>query len=135
MELPLNAQDTAMLYKGRMGLTDGEALDQIELLIENHRKFGGVLTLNWHDRSLAPERLWGDLYLKVLNRLKKEKTLFCTASQAIHWFKQRRSIQFKNFTDISLGEPLTKKNDLTDIGKPFLRINKGGGGLSRYIIT
>lgn len=126
MELPLNAQDTAMLYRGRMGLKEAEALTLIDGLIENHRKFGGVLTLNWHDRSLAPERLWGDLYGKVLERLKKEKTMFCTAKQAVNWFKQRRSINFEGISSVTPSEILPGKNDAREIARPFQRIYNNG---------
>jgi len=36
---------------------------------------GGVLTVNWHDRSIAPERLWDDFYLDLLDDLKRPETL------------------------------------------------------------
>jgi hypothetical protein len=122
MELPLNVQDTAMLYRGRMNLKEEEALDLVDKLIENHRKFGGVLTINWHDRSLAPERLWGDLYQKILERLKKEKTLFCTAAQAVNWFKQRRLLNFEKISSTSL----SGENEADCLGRPFLRIYNNG---------
>jgi hypothetical protein len=50
--------------------------------------------VNWHDRSLAPERLWGSFYLKFLENLKKSKVWIDTASRATRWFDKRRSVSF-----------------------------------------
>ncbi len=61
LELPLNIQDTALFYPDRMNLSEPEAETLCERLMENSRRYGGALTVLWHDRSLAPERLVGRL--------------------------------------------------------------------------
>ncbi len=57
-------------------------------------QFGGCLTVNWHDRSLAPERLWGGCYRDLIQELKGRGAWFSTAGQAISWFRKRRSAVF-----------------------------------------
>ncbi|MDD5205205.1 MAG: hypothetical protein PHS17_07275 [Desulfobacterales bacterium] len=94
LELPLIIQDTALFYKGRMGLDEDEALELCRAAIDKARRFGGVLVVNWHHRSLAPERLWGDFYRKLLGEIGKKRVLFVTAREAVDWFHERRSAVF-----------------------------------------
>jgi hypothetical protein len=92
LELPLHVQDTALFYPDRMNLSPQEALWKVEGLIENAEKYGGVLTINWHHRSLGPERLWDDFYSELLGILKGKKAWFGTARQVIQWFRRRRAL-------------------------------------------
>src|SRR6266566_910823 len=59
LELPLHIMDTAMFFPGRLGLSPAQASKEVARIIANAVRFGGALTVNWHDRSIAPERLWG----------------------------------------------------------------------------
>jgi hypothetical protein len=93
-ELPLHAQDTAMLYPGRMGMPESEAIDLCRKMIGDFRAHGGVFTVNWHDRSLAPERNWDAAYLKLLRMLTRERTWFATGGEAVRWFEKRRACRF-----------------------------------------
>jgi len=95
-ELPMHIQDTALFFPDRMGLTEDEAWIFVQAILENSEKYGGVLTINWHDRSLAPERLWGDFYIKLLEHLKNSDVWIDTASRVIRWFEKRRSVSFEN---------------------------------------
>jgi hypothetical protein len=96
LELPLHVMDTALFYPDYLDLTDDEAWAWLEPLIENATHHGGVLTFNWHDRSIAPERLWGDFYVRLLGELTRRGALFCTAEQAVAWFRCRRSVVFES---------------------------------------
>ncbi len=95
LELPLTLMDTALFYGGRMGLTESSALDLCKGLIDNARTYGGAMTINWHTRSLSPERNWDDFYKKILDLLKAENVWFATASEAVKWFEGRRQIRFE----------------------------------------
>ena len=77
LELPLHIMDTALFYPSYMNLSDEQAGAAMLPLIENAARFGGVLTINWHDRSLGPERLWGDVYVNSAPRLARPNTLVC----------------------------------------------------------
>ena len=95
LELPLMIQDTAMFYPREMGLSKRRAWRLCKMLLKNSKRNGGVLTVLWHERSLAPERLWGDFYLRLLYELKGSRSWFGTAGQVIHWFQKRRNVLFK----------------------------------------
>lgn len=95
LELPLHIMDTALFYPSHLNLTFQNAEQRINLLIKQMLKFGGALTINWHDRSVAPERLWGEFYAKLISEL-KTRGAWCTgAGRTVRWFQKRRSVQFR----------------------------------------
>jgi len=94
LELPLHIMDTALFYPSYMNLSDDEARAAMLPLIENVTRFGGVLTINWHDRSLGPERLWADVYVTLLRDLRAQTPWFATALQTVSWFRWRRTASF-----------------------------------------
>jgi hypothetical protein len=94
LELPLTIMDTAMFYRDRMGLNRAQAMNQCRALVEDVRRFGGALVINWHDRSLAPERQWTRCYQELLDQVGTHDAWFATGRQAIDWFQWRRSIRF-----------------------------------------
>lgn len=94
LELPLNIQDTAMFYPNRMNLSEAKAMDCCKLLIEHMATFGGALTINWHTRSLSPERLWGDFYLQLVKEIQEKRVWFATAEKIVAWFQRRRALRF-----------------------------------------
>jgi hypothetical protein len=95
LELPLHIQDGALFYSQKLDLSEQEAEKRCRVLIENASDFGGVLTVIWHDRSHAPERFWGDFYVRMVQDLKSREPWFATASQAVGWFRQRRDVRFE----------------------------------------
>ena len=90
LELPLHIMDTALFFPELQNLNEGDAWEVIGRFINNMSRFGGALTINWHDRSIAPERLWDRFYLKLLRELKGRGVWFATAEQAVSWFRKRR---------------------------------------------
>jgi hypothetical protein len=91
LELALNIQDTAMFYPRRLNLSEAQALESCKQLIQSTVLHGGVLTVNWHTRSLSPERLWGDFYAKLLKEIQTHRVWFGTAGQIVKWFRKRRN--------------------------------------------
>jgi hypothetical protein len=100
MELPLNIMDTALFFPDRMNLTESEAWDKVHAVISAFLACGGVLTINWHHRSIAPERLWDDFYVRLLDSLKQRSAWFATGTQAVGWFKKRRLIEFGEISNV-----------------------------------
>jgi hypothetical protein len=98
LELPMHIMDTALFYPSYMDLSDEKAGNAMLTLIENATRLGGVLTINWHDRSLGPERLWGDVYVTLLENLRAKKPWFATAAQTVSWFRNRRETSFDRVT-------------------------------------
>jgi hypothetical protein len=95
LELPLHVMDTALFYPGHLGLSPRQATTLLGRLSDNAVQFGGCLTINWHDRSLAPERVWDTCYRDLVQDLKNRGAWFATAGQAICWFRKRRSVVFE----------------------------------------
>ena len=94
-ELPLIIQDTALFYPDRMGLDENQAEKIVKNLVRTIETFGGAVTINWHQRSLGPERQWGDFYQRILEYLESRGSLFMTAGDAVSWFRSRRSAGFE----------------------------------------
>jgi hypothetical protein len=78
-----------------MHLTTDQAAQLCQQCIVTARRHGGALVINWHDRSLAPERLWRRPYEGLLEHIRtRERAWFATASETVNWFRWRRSIRF-----------------------------------------
>jgi len=95
LEMPLHVMDTALFYPNHLDLSPRQARVLLDQLVDNVTSFGGSLTINWHDRSLAPERRWGGFYRDLIQDLKNRGVWFATATQAISWFRKRRSAWFE----------------------------------------
>jgi hypothetical protein len=131
LELPLHIMDTALFYPSYMNLSDKQARAAMLPLIENVTKFGGVLTINWHDRSLGPERLWGDAYATLLRDLRARKPWFATATQAVSWFRKRRAASFASFTKDGGGIRVQPATDPTGADLPPLTARVYNSGTAR----
>jgi hypothetical protein len=94
LELPLHIMDTALFYPSHLHLSAQQAMIRVNGMVDDMRQFGGALVVNWHDRSIAPERLWDDFYIQLVRKLEAAGAWFCTAGQAAAWFRRRREITF-----------------------------------------
>lgn len=95
LELPMHVMDTALFYLSYLGLSPRTSAIRLRQMADTVAEFGGCLTVNWHDRSLAPERLWGRSYRNLIQELKSLGAWFATAGQAVSWFRKRRSAVFE----------------------------------------
>jgi hypothetical protein len=95
IELPLHVMDTALFYPDYLGLSFKDAKTVVDRMIDHAIQFGGCLTINWHDRSIFPERLWGTFYRELLGELKARGAWFSTARQSVTWFRKRRATVFE----------------------------------------
>jgi hypothetical protein len=116
-ELPLLIMDTALFSAGRMGLTQSEAFERVKRICSHASEHGGAVTVNWHHRSVGPERFWDDFYIRMLEEMKSSGAWFTTAREAVSWFEKRRSVVFRNVE--ANGSGLTVKLDCpADRGGP-----------------
>ena len=97
LELPLHIQDGALFYPGRLNLPEPSAWERCSAMIANASRFGGVLTILWHDRSHGPERFWGGFYVRLVETLRARGTWFGTATGIVRWFQTRRDVCFEEF--------------------------------------
>jgi len=96
LELPMHAMDTALFYPAYLALSPLQARELLNEMATNATTFGGVLTINWHDRSVSPERLWTECYRGLLKDLEERGAWFATAQQVISWFRKRRALTFNS---------------------------------------
>ena len=94
LELPLHIMDTALFYPAHLNLSPKQAMMLVTDMVDDMRQFGGLLVVNWHDRSIAPERLWDDFYAELVEKLEVAGAWFCTATDAARWFRRRREVTF-----------------------------------------
>jgi hypothetical protein len=95
LELPMHAMDTALFYPSYLNLSPAQAAEKIGPLVEFAARSGGAFVVNWHDRSIAPERLWDGSYTELISACKESGAWFATAGQAVEWFRQRREVTFE----------------------------------------
>ena len=95
LELPLHIQDGALFFPGKLNCSEAGAAKLCGEIINNARRFGGVLTLLWHDRSPGPERFWGEFYIELVAKLKATRARFSSGQQTVQWFRQRREVGFE----------------------------------------
>jgi hypothetical protein len=95
LELPLHIQDVALFFPGRMHCREAEALTICSAIIDQTQELGGVLTLSWHERSLAPERQWDGAYRQLLEQLRRRRASIRPAGEIVSWFQARRAVNFE----------------------------------------
>ena len=120
LELPMHIMDTALFFPAHMNLSPKRARTVMNAMVENAGRFGGVLTVNWHDRSIAPERLWDDVYVELLEELKSRGAWFATGAEAVSWFRKRRSAVIESVTHD--GERIRVKVSLASNGDNLPRL-------------
>jgi hypothetical protein len=127
LELPLSIMDTAMFYPDRMDLAPAEARTICRRIVEHAREVGGTIVVNWHDRSLVPERLWESAYRELLREIEANnaRVWFATAGDAVNWFRWRRGIVFR---PSSCGREVTISTDVPPVSgmAARLRIHRAG---------
>ncbi len=117
LELPLHIMDTALFYPSHLHFSADQAMSRVDAMVNDMTQFGGALIINWHDRSIAPERLWDDFYIRLVGKLEAAGAWFCTAGEAAAWFRRRREVSFENSKSEMATAQAQGKNDL-----PGLRI-------------
>lgn len=122
LELPLHIMDTALFYPDYLNLGEKEAHRRIAPMLDDAASLGGVVTLNWHDRSIAPERLWGDFYREVVDDVRRRGAWFATAAQTVAWFRLRRSATIEAVREGSQGLRVRAQLTELDSDLPHLRI-------------
>ncbi len=136
LELPMHVMDTALFYPSYLNLSPKQAEKIVGKLIQNAVRFGGTLTVNWHDRSIAPERLWDDFYIQFLESLKKEGAWFPTASQAVAWFKKRRAATFEKINGaVKIKLPVHGDENLPGLRLRTFKPTETAGKFTETILT
>lgn len=121
LELPLHVMDTALFYPDYLNLTFEEADRRIGEIVDCACQFGGAVTFNWHDRSIAPERLWGEFYASLICGLQRKGAWCSSAGSVVSWFQYRRSVVFERDSQ-GLEVARTEKDLAPHMDVPGLRL-------------
>jgi hypothetical protein len=78
-----------------MQCREAEALMHCDAIIDQTRDLGGVVTISWHERSLAPERQWEGTYKELLRSLHRRKASIRPAREIVMWFQTRRAVNLE----------------------------------------
>jgi hypothetical protein len=95
LELPLIVQDNALMRLNGKPVPRKDVITRCSRIFESAEKFGGVVTILWHLRSLGPERFWDEDYTNFLEECKNRHVWFGTGLEICRWFLKRRSIRFE----------------------------------------
>jgi peptidoglycan/xylan/chitin deacetylase (PgdA/CDA1 family) len=131
LELPLHVMDTALFYPRHLDLSPAEAKQRVREIVDGVARLGGCITVNWHDRSIMPERQWGEFYGELVDELSSKGAWFATASQAVAWFRQRRSVVFEHAQPESGAIAATRSTDAGNKQLPALQLRVHNAGHSQ----
>ena len=76
-----------------MGLSARAAWMECVSLLDRMAPYGGVATILWHTRSLSPERLWNETYIRLISELERRGAWFGAAEAVTSWYRARRQLQ------------------------------------------
>jgi hypothetical protein len=134
LELPMHVMDTALFYPNYLALSSEQAAVAFRRMLDNALQFGGCLTVNWHDRSILPERMWDRFYRHLIQEMRGQGAWFATAGQAVSWFKRRRSAEFE--MDPDTGDVRIKPTTEHSDGLPglHLRVHQARKAVSKSLV-
>jgi len=128
LELPLHIMDTALFSDRRQNLSVAEASDLVRKLFDNAVHLGGVITINWHDRSIAPERLWRDFYVNFIDEAERKGAWLANGRDTVLWFRKRRLATF-----VRLDSGAVVVNSCDETGKTLPGLSVRTHNSSRYL--
>ena len=124
VELPLNIQDGALFRRKYLGLSEEEAKRRCGEIFGYAQKYGGVVTLLWHQSSLAVPHNWGDFYRFLVDRGLEECAWVTRPVDIVDWFKVRRAVEIEYSRDGKKLEILLKGLEFReDVPKIRLRVH------------
>jgi hypothetical protein len=93
VELPLNIQDGSLFRRKYLNLSEKDAKERCDELFDYAKKYGGAITLLWHQTSLAAPHNWSDFYRYLVEKGLKEGAWVARAVDVVDWFKMRRKVR------------------------------------------
>lgn len=123
LELPMHVMDTALFYPSYLNLGPAQGQEAVGPLVANAVRFGGTLTVNWHDRSVAPERLWDATYARLVEQFRENGACFLTAGRAVSWFRLRRAAVFERDGE-AVKVKIPFSGERKEKGLPGLRVRR-----------
>ncbi|MGC7871930.1 hypothetical protein ACPUYX_10420 [Desulfosporosinus sp. SYSU MS00001] len=92
-ELPLHIQDGALLAEEHLDLNREEAFKQAKPVLAWAKRFGGAVSLLWHNQSFTAPRFWGEVYERLIVEGKQDGAWIAIPRQVLKWFSLRREAE------------------------------------------
>jgi hypothetical protein len=92
-ELPLHIQDGALMGEEHLNLTREEAFNQAKPILAWAKRFGGAVSLLWHNQSFTAPRFWGEVYERLIEQGKLDGAWIAIPRDVLRWFTLRRECQ------------------------------------------
>ncbi|MDQ7095572.1 hypothetical protein REC12_18445 [Desulfosporosinus sp. PR] len=89
-ELPLHIQDGALLGEEHLNLSREEAFAQALPVLAWAKRFGGAVSLLWHNQSFTAPRFWGEVYERLIKRGQEDGAWIAVPRDILSWFTCRR---------------------------------------------
>jgi hypothetical protein len=106
LELPLHIQDRGLFESFCWSSSDGgwrripclhldeeEARRRCDEIVAYSRKYGGVVTILWHQESIALPRRWISFFRYLVRETVQSQAWVTRAIDAVEWFKIRREVR------------------------------------------
>ncbi|QYZ79893.1 hypothetical protein E2N92_10890 [Methanofollis formosanus] len=104
LEVPLIIQDGG-LFGGKtwnssddggrgacLRLSEEEAMERCDEVLAYAKQYGGVVTLLWHQVSMAAPKKWGEFYRVLVERAIADEVWVASVEDVTRWFERRRKI-------------------------------------------
>jgi len=95
LELPMHIQDTALFYKGYLELRESGAWKLCETIMRNAAAYGGVVTILWHTRSLAPKGSGATSTDACSKAFAPAPSGLRRQPRSCQWFRYRRAVSLE----------------------------------------
>ena len=93
VELPLNIQDGSLFRRKYLNLSEDDAKKRCDAIFSYAKRYGGVVTILWHQVSLVAPHEWGDCYRYLVGRGLEEEAWAASAGDIVDWFNTRRNVR------------------------------------------
>jgi hypothetical protein len=98
-ELPLHIQDGALLGEEYSNLNREEAFHKAKPILDYALRFGGAVSLLWHNQSFTAPRFWGEVYERLIAQGRKDGAWIAVPRDVLRWFTLRRKCEVRLSTE------------------------------------
>lgn len=92
-ELPLHIQDGALLGEEHLDLNREDAFRKAKPILDWAKRFGGAVSLLWHNQSFTAPRFWGEVYERLIAQGRADGAWIAVPRDILSWFTLRRQYE------------------------------------------
>lgn len=92
-ELPLHIQDGALMGEEYFDLNREDAFRKAKPILDFAKRFGGAVSLLWHNQSFTAPRFWGEVYERLITQGKTDGAWIAVPRDVLRWYTQRRKCE------------------------------------------